>query len=175
LPTSSLDALRDWHDFFVVIGAASASLLGAMFVVISIGTGFIKKQHTPAMRDFLTPTVIHMATVVIGCALVVVPSLERISFVVIFGLGGLIGLIYSGRIGLSVKRRREIDAEDRIWYAALPVLGYAAIAAAAFMVLRRLPGALEVLAAALILLLIVGIRNAWDMILFFVMRARRPN
>jgi len=127
------------------------------------------------MRDFLTPTVIHMATVVIGCALVVVPSLERISFVVIFGLGGLIGLIYSGRIGLSVKRRREIDAEDRIWYAALPVLGYAAIAAAAFMVLRRLPGALEVLAAALILLLIVGIRNAWDMILFFVMHARRPN
>ena len=109
MPTSSLDALRDWHDFFVVIGAASASLLGAMFVVISIGTGFIKKQHTPAMRDFLTPTVIHMATVVIGCALVVVPSLERISFVVIFGLGGLIGLIYSGRIGLSVKRRRLLS------------------------------------------------------------------
>jgi hypothetical protein len=106
---------------------------------------------------------------------VVVPSLERVSFSVVFGLGGLIGLIYSGRIGLSVKRRREIDAEDRIWYAALPVLGYAAIAAAAFMVLRRLPGALEVLAAALILLLIAGIRNAWDMILFFVLHARRPN
>jgi len=64
--------------------------------------------------------------------------------------------------------QRECDAIGSI-----PV-GYAAITAAAFMVLRRLPGALDVLAAALILLLIAGIRNAWDMILFFVLHARRP-
>jgi hypothetical protein len=113
--------------------------------------------------------------VLFGCALAVVPSLERVSFGVVFGLGGLIGLIYSCEIGLNVKRRREIDAEDRIWYAALPVLGYAAIAVAALLVLWRGPAGLEILAAALVLLLAVGIRNAWDMILFFVLNARRSN
>ncbi len=172
---SSLDMLHDWHDLFVVIGAASGGLLGAIFVVASIGSGFLTKRHAAATRVFLTPTVIHMATVMFGCALAVVPSLERISFGVMFGLGGLIGLIYSCAIGLNVKRRRAIDAEDRIWYAALPILGYAAVAAAALLVLWRKPAGLEILAAALVLLLAVGIRNAWDMILFFVLHARRSN
>jgi hypothetical protein len=85
---SSLDALHDWHDFFVVIGAASGGLLGAMFVVASIGSGFLTKKHATATRVFLTPTVIHMATVMFGCALAVAPSLERVSFGFVFGLGG---------------------------------------------------------------------------------------
>ncbi len=172
---SSLDALHDWHEFFIAIGAASAGLLGAMFVVASIGSGFLTKKHAAATRVFLTPTVIHLATVMFACALTVVPTLERVSFGVVFGLGGLIGLIYSCEIGLNVKRRREIDAEDRIWYAALPVLGYAAIAVAGLLALLGKPAGLEILAAALVLLLAVGIRNAWDMILFFVLNARRSN
>ncbi|MGO9785432.1 MAG: hypothetical protein ACLPL5_01340 [Stellaceae bacterium] len=172
---SSLDALHDWHDFFVVIGAASGGLLGAMFVVASIGSGFLTKKDAAATRVFLTPTVIHMATVMFGCALAVVPSLERVSFGLVFGLGGLVGLIYSCAIGLNVKQRREIDAEDRLWYAALPILGYAGATVAALLVLWRKPAGLEILAAALVLLLAVGIRNAWDMILFFVLNARRSN
>jgi len=168
-----LDDLRDWHDFFVVIGTAAAGLLGAMFVVASIGSGFLKKQHAAATRVFLTPTVIHMATVMLGCAVTIAPSLERISFGVLFGIGGLVGLVYSCEIGLNVKRRKEIDAEDRIWYAALPVLGYAGAAAAALLVLWGRAGGVDTLAAAMVLLLVVGIRNAWDMILFFVLNARR--
>ena len=30
--TGLIDALRDWHDFYVLIGTASATLVGLMFV-----------------------------------------------------------------------------------------------------------------------------------------------
>jgi hypothetical protein len=59
-----------------VIGTASATLLGAMFVVASIGSGYLTQERSTGISAFLTPTVIHMASVVGGCALALVPSLD---------------------------------------------------------------------------------------------------
>ena len=39
----------------------------------------------------------------------------------------------------------------------------------------RLPAGLDLLAAAQITLLLAGIRNAWDMMLWIVIRAPTPN
>ena len=33
------DALRPWHDFYTLFGAASATLIGLLFVAASVGTG----------------------------------------------------------------------------------------------------------------------------------------
>ena len=71
--------------------------------------------------------------------------------------------------------RRRIDLGDRVWYAAVPVCGYAVMLAAAVMVVLRAPLGLYALALAMALLLIAGIRNAWDLILFFVAQPRGPN
>ncbi|MGH7036475.1 MAG: hypothetical protein ACREFL_22340 [Stellaceae bacterium] len=32
MASTALDALKDWHDFYIVIGTASATLIGAMFI-----------------------------------------------------------------------------------------------------------------------------------------------
>lgn len=63
---------------------------------------------------------------------------------------------------------------DRLWYGVVPIIGYAAMMMAALMVSVRLPSSLEVLALALVLLLVAGVRNAWDLILFIVAQRKGP-
>jgi hypothetical protein len=52
----------------------------------------------------------------------------------------------------------------------VPIVAYAVLTAAGATVLRRLPLGIDLLAAAVSLLLAAGIRNAWDMIVFFVVK-----
>ena len=174
MPSFSTELLHPWHDFYVFMGTAAATLIGAMFVVASIGGGFLTRDRAPEIRAFLTPTVIHLASILLGCALMLVPGLEAPSLSVLLGLSGLAALAYSGLVGARLARRR-IDLGDRVWYAAVPAAGYAVLLAAAAMIALRAPASLYALALAMALLLIAGIRNAWDLILFFVAQPRGPN
>jgi hypothetical protein len=55
---------------------------------------------------------------------------------------------------------------------ALPILAYCALLGASVLARLGRAEALEVLAGALLLLLLVNIRNAWDLMLSMVRRAR---
>lgn len=169
-----LDAFHDWHDFYVLVGTASATLIGAMFVVASIGSGHITHESAATTRAFVTPTVIHLSAALIGSIVTMVPALAAPWAGVIFGLGGIAGLAYSGAVLAEVRRRRKLVWSDRAWYALIPIVGYAAALAAAALFFLRDAASLDVLAPALVLLLVAGIRNAWDLILYFVAEGRRP-
>jgi hypothetical protein len=174
LPASPVALLHEWHDFYILIATVSATIIGAMFVVASVASSFLTPENAAQSRNFLSPIVIHLSTIVLGCAAAMVPSLAPRPFGILFGLGGLAGLAYSVFIALRV-RSNKLDLEDRFWYALLPVVGYLVMIAAAILVLRQEPWALEILAIALAILLVAGIRNAWDLTLFFVSRESRPN
>jgi len=169
-----LAALADWHNFHGLVGAAAATLIGAMFVVVSIGSGFLSAERVGPVRVFLTATVVHLSTVFFVCAVCLVPALDALWFAVLLGLIGAAGLIYAGQILFIRIWDHEVDHEDRVWYAALPFAGYAAMVASAGVGARRAEVGLDLLALALALLLAAGIRNSWDMIVFFVLRAKGP-
>lgn len=174
MPGVSIELLHAWHDFYVFIGTAAATLIGAMFVVASIGGGFLTRDRSPAIRAFLTPTLVHLATILLGSGLMLVPGLEAPSLLVPVTAGALAGLAYSGLVALRLLRRR-IDLGDRVWYAVVPFAGYGAMLAAAVLIARWSPASLDALAVSLAVLLVAGIRNAWDLILFFVVQPRDPN
>jgi hypothetical protein len=75
-----------------------------------------------------------------------------------------------GRGGFTAR----IDLADRFWYALSPVAGHVLLVAAALMLLVLRDGhGLEVLAIAVVLLLLAGIRNAWDITAWAVTRSGR--
>jgi hypothetical protein len=160
--------LSEWHDFFIVIGAASGTLIGAMFVVVSIGSGIITRDRAAMGHLFVTATIIHLATVLFACAAVLIPSLSREGFGILFGGAGLAGLIYSGRNCIGILRRVKVERVDHVWYGFLPVAAYLTLCAAVALALAGRTEAIKTLAVALALLLVSGIRNAWDLILYFV-------
>jgi len=165
------EALGAWHELYVYLGTGAVTLIGAMFVVASIGVGFLTRERASDIRAFLTPTVVHLSTVFFVCALALVPNLRPSLLAALLALGGLGGIAASLRIGLHVRHRR-LGLEDRLWYAATPLLGYAAMLAAAALAALGRAAAGAALALALALLLAAGIRNAWDMILFLVAQPR---
>jgi hypothetical protein len=172
--TSRMDlhqALQAWHDFYVVIAAASGTLLGAMFVVVSIATGFLTGERARLASFWMTPTVVNVTAVMIGCAVLLTPLLTWELLGALLGCASLSGLLYAAIIGREIWRRR-FDLDDRIWHGLMPPLGCAIVGAASVLAVLHHESSLAVLAAALLVLLVAAIRNAWDLIVFFVSRER---
>ena len=168
-------ALADWHDFYALLGTAAATLIGAMFVVVSIGERYLTPERIAATRVFVTATVTHLSAALAVSLLTMAPGLGDAALGSLVGLGALAGLGYAGHILVVRIWRHEVDLADRFWYAALPFLGYAVLAAAgvALGLAQRRLGA-YLLAGAAALLVLAAIRNSWDMIVFFATRRREP-
>jgi hypothetical protein len=170
----AVEAFHAWHDFYVLIGTGAATLIGAMFVVASIGASFLTEQSEPQIRAFMTPTVLHLSAVLIGSGLTMVPSLDWLVLGLCIGAGGFAGFIYSGAAAVWIARREEVLLVDRLWYGLIPTIGYAVIVAAAVLVGLGAPRGIETFAVGLVLLLIVSIRNSWDLIVFYAQRTGGP-
>ena len=159
--------LAEWRDFYVMVGTAAGVIVGATFVVASLASGLEKREV--GMRGFITPTAVHLGSVLVGSALLAVPTLTPLFFAIILGAGGIAGALYGVKVAVRI-RKMDLDLSDRTFYMALPILGYGAMIAAAAMTFRHVGPAFETLAASYVLLLIVGMRNAWDMANFMITR-----
>ncbi len=171
---SLAELLRDWHDFYTLVGTASATLVGLMFVAASIATGSLTQARKAGARTFVTPTVVHFGATLIICVILSAPSRSWLGLGALLLTAGCIGLGYSCWVWLEMGRRglrATIDLSDRLWYALSPIAGHLLVTAASVEMLRRSPVSLEVLGIGLVLLLLAGIRNAWDITLWFVMRS----
>ena len=158
----------------MVLGAASATLIGAMFVVVSIGSGFLTRERSIGIRTFLTSTVTNLSATLFGAALTMVPELDWLWLGGIIGCVGIAGLVLSLREMLGFGQHNHADRSDWFWYTIFPVIGYTLLLGAGATALFRIAVSLDLLAAALAFLLAAGIRNAWDMIVFFVTMPRTP-
>ena len=172
MPSSLSDLAHAWHDFYLLVGTASATLVGLMFVAASIGAQVFTERSREAMRAFISPTVVHFGAVLFICMAATVPSQTWVTLAVLLILGGAAGTLYAARVWVQIFVRRSfaVDVIDRLFYALIPVAGYLLVAGAAFLLLERSQWSLEVLSAALITLLYAGIRNAWDMTMWIVIR-----
>jgi hypothetical protein len=157
--------LADWHDFYLVLATASGTLISAKFVVASIAGRVVRKARAEQIGLFITATVFHLSIALLISTLVMVPTLTRPVFGVLAGIGGL---GFASRSGFWIRRASEIEGSDRIWYAAIPVIGYTLVVVAAALIVDGRAAGLDALALALGLLVAAGIRNAWDMIIFIV-------
>jgi hypothetical protein len=162
--------LEDWRDFYVMIGTASGAIVGASFIVASLASGV--KERAVGMRGFISPTAVHLASVLVSSAILSVPKISALVVALLLGTGGAAGAVYA-LIVVARIWRMKLGMEDWCFYALLPVFAYGAIAASAAMIVLRVDSPLYLLSAALILLLIVGMRNAWDMATFLIMRERQ--
>jgi len=171
------ELFRDWHDFYLLAGTSSATLVGLMFVAASIGANVFSQEHRNAMRAFVSPTVVHFSAVMLICMLVTIPSHTPLTLSGLLVGGGGAGLAYSGRIWIEllVQHRFEVDWVDRIFYAMVPVCGYALVVASGVLLFAEWAASSDVMAAGLMTLLFAGLRNAWDMTIWIVIRSPTRN
>lgn len=82
------------------------------------------------LRGFITPTAVHLGSVLVGSAILTVPTLTPLSLALLLGTGGIGGTLYGITVATRIWHLR-LDLDDRFCYVILPILAYAAMAAAA--------------------------------------------
>ncbi len=158
---------RDWHDFYMLLGTASAALVALLFVAVSIGASFLTPERSVATRTFMSPVVFHFSTLLLISLIAMVPSLTALSLAIGITLVAVAGLAYTTVVLVGLARASVSDIADRFGYGVFPMVSYVAMLAAAGLVISRATLATDILAAALLLLLAINIRNAWDLMLAF--------
>ncbi len=169
------EAVGSWHEFYNLLGEASATLVALLFVAASVGSGMFSRDRLAPLRMFLSASVVHFSsTLAVSLAMLApLPSWTLLGSVIL--ACGLYGLCYSGvawrgavREGISAK----IDLEDRIWYAILPSLAYLVETGSGMALAMRRAEGLVLLAASVAILLAAGIHNAWDITVWSITRPR---
>ena len=170
-----VNQLRDWHDFYILIATASATLIGLMFVAASIGASVFNPDREVPLRAFLTPTVVHFSVILVSCLASMAPSLANGSLGVPIVCIGVVGIACACRAVINLRRRGIFlrkDLEDRFCYAIIPITTYLALIATGVILPMRPGLGLDMLAATLVALLLLGIHNAWDMTLWIVLNTQ---
>jgi hypothetical protein len=169
-----LAILTHWADFYVITGSAAAALTGLQFVVIVLGAQMNSGGNIETNRAFGTPTIVHFCTVLLIASIVNAPWASFLPIAVVLSLCGVAGLLYAAVIIRTVRRQTAYRPvlEDWVWHFTLPPLGYATLLVAAFMMQGDPGTSLFMVGGTTLLLLFVGIHNAWDSVTFIALQLR---
>ena len=164
---TALSTLTHWANFYVITGSAAAALTGLQFIVIVLNAQ-MNRGNEAGISAFATPTIVHFSTVLLTAALLTAPWLSAAPIAFILGLCGIAGLVYAALILQTALGQRSYTPvlEDWVCHFILPPLAYATLLIAALLLLQHALVALFAVAGTVLLLLFVGIHNAWDAVTF---------
>jgi hypothetical protein len=161
-----------WHEFYGLLGTAAAALLALLFVAASIGAAVLTYERAGPTRTYLSPVVFHYSNILFLSLIALIPGMTPGVFGGIIGIASAASVIYSVYILQRLFRDGIADLADRLGYGAVPVVAYASGLVVAYLELTGATAVgLDVLAGAALLLLVVNIRNAWDLMLALARRA----
>jgi len=170
------DTLSPWHEFYTLLGTASATMVGLLFVAATVGSGAFSGDRRAALRVFLSASVVNFSIILAASLIVLAPSRGWVwlgGMIVgcgLFGLGhSCLGWNDTRRDGLLAK----IDLEDRTWYLVLPIVGYLCMMASGVTLILGMSLGCVALAVSMGLVLGIGIHNAWDITVWSAMRRRQ--
>jgi hypothetical protein len=169
-----------WQNFYVIVGSSAGALIGLQFVVMALVADLPRTAgQAQAGHAFATPNIVHFGAVLFLAAALCAPWHGIGAAALCWGLLGLGGVAYA----LIVARRLRTQTayqpvfEDWLCHALLPLASYATLVATACVARVHPRGAMFSVAAGALLLLFIGIHNAWDAVTYhvFVVRPRRPD
>jgi ABC-type transporter Mla maintaining outer membrane lipid asymmetry permease subunit MlaE len=161
-----------WSNFYIMAGSSAAALTGLMFVVITLTAGLERRGTQDGVSTFSTPTVVHFCAALLASAILVAPWPSSQGPALAIGIASLVGIAYSVRVIYRTWRLTtySADLEDWAGYAILPLVAYVALLASAIALQAFAPKALFVIAAAVVLLIFLGIHNAWDTVTYLAIK-----
>ena len=183
MPVAVLLPLDTWQNFYVIVGTAAATLTGLMFVVVTLIAQIQISSPSPSFSRarghvtvFTTSNVFHFGAVLLAAGILSAPWQALWPAGLLLGLAGLAGVTYM-LIVLWLARHRlsyQPVLSDWLWYTVLPLVSYAALVVAAIVLPSQPVPALFVIAAVTMLLLFIGIHNAWDAVTYTAFERSQP-
>ena len=165
-----MSELAQWDSFYVIVGSAAGALIGLQFVVLTLIAERPVVRTPEAGAAFATPTIIHFSAVLLLAALLRVPWQTITVAAALWGLIGVSGVVYAVMVARRMRRQAAYrpEFEDWLFHVALPGAAHAILTLSSFAARSHTREALFGVGAAALLLLFVGIHNAWDSIAYHV-------
>jgi hypothetical protein len=166
-----MKALEVWQNFYVIVGPSAGALIGLQFVVLSLIVNRPTVRVDPQTgATFSTPTIIHFSTVLTLAAVLTCPWQTAVAPAFVYGALGLVGLLCIAIIGRRMRRQNAYrpEFEDWFFHVLLPFAAYGGLFVSALAAGSHAQEALFAVGAAVLLLLLTGIHNAWDAVTYHV-------
>jgi hypothetical protein len=170
-----MSELAGWDSFYVIAGSAAGALIGLQFVVVTLIAERPALRVAAAGTAFSTPTVVHFGAVLLISALLRAPWRIITWPAALWGLTGLLGAVYELRVARRIRAQPiyRPEFEDWLFHVALPFAAYGTLALSSFAAPSRPREMLFAIGASALVLLFVGIHNAWDTITYHVFVNKR--
>ena len=164
------EELKAWHDFFLLAGGASATLLGLVFVSLALVANL---AELPQDEDLFASPIRMQFTCALGLSAVcLVPWQSTRLF------GGLIALLGTAAVTQPLVRiprlrrfqRRTQHASASLWLniVLVPLVADVLSITSGVLIWQGESRAFGGVAAAVLLLVLIGLRNAWNLTVWIV-------
>ena len=165
-----MSELTEWDSFYVIVGSAAGGLIGLQFVVMTLIAERPPLRAAEAGAAFATPTIVHFGAVLLLSAVLRVPWKAITDAATLWGLVGLAGVAYSVIVARRMRKQAVYrpQFEDWLFHVLLPLAAYTLLALSAVTASFLTREALFGVGAAALLLLFIGIHNAWDSVAYHV-------
>ena len=177
---TALSALTHWSNFYVIVGSSAGALTGLQFVVMTLVAEANVASSMREIRAFGTPTVVQF------CVALLISAMMNVPWDALFYLGlslaalGAGGFVYAVFVIRHARKQTGYapDAGDWFWYVALPLIAYAGLAVEGILLSWNIGWGLFWVAATTLLLMFIGIHNAWDTVTYVAidrLRSKKSN
>jgi len=164
--------LAAWESFYIIVGSAAGALTGLQFVVMTlIGETTEPTSRNETISAFGSPNVVHFCAGLLVASILSVPWTGMLAAGLAVAVCGVVGVVYSA-IVLSRALRQNAYVpvfEDWLFHTILPTLAYLALLVAGLLLAPASAAALLMIGTALLLLVFIGIHNAWDTVTYVTM------
>jgi len=157
------------RDFYILAGTASATLVGLLFVGLSLHLRVV--IAAPEVRSLARVTLANFGAVLFVTLFMVIAEPQTAAAWQLIVLGivslatGMPSLIAAGRSQESSLGMRRIDRARLVLRFGLSAAAYLAFVGAGVLLLSSLVSAFVlVLVSAIVVLLLISLRNTWDLI-----------
>jgi hypothetical protein len=165
-----MSELAEWGGFYGIAGSAAGALIGLQFVILTLVAAKPPIPAAAAGAAFATPTIVHFSAALLLSALLRAPWQTITIAAVLWGLMGLGGVAYAVIVARRIRKQAlyRPQLEDWLFHVVLPLAAFAILALSPFAAPFHTRGDLFGVGAAALLLLLIGIHNAWDVVAYHV-------
>ncbi len=165
--------LQDWHDFYLMVGPSAAALVGWLFVIATLTSGFDRERAIRGSRVYSTPTVFHLGAIILLSAAALAPHLPVAALAATTIVAAVAGFFYCCYVGLELRSGRLDGHRLDFWYYAFATgLAYVGLGVAGLLLAFGHAAGPWLLGGSLLAMLLIAIHNAWDLVCWMAPRAK---
>lgn len=156
-------AVEHWQAFYNMVGTAAATLLGLVFVAISLNLKLILQDENISLSALASETINNFASVLLIAIIFLVPDQTPHGIGIPLFVIGAYGLVDNVRLLMTGLRHRKPHWRlmSILYRFALPLVALLTLIVVSIFVMRANVGALSGMVFVIVVFLVVATSNSW--------------